>query len=76
VPTTLPTPPAESHADDRPAGFCRTLLFFYGALAIVLLSITAVEIQLGVYAESTVGYAILKTIGTALVIGGVVSPAI
>jgi len=42
----------------------------------VLFSITAVEIKLGVYAESTAGYVILKTIGTALVIGGVVSPVI
>jgi len=76
VPTTLPTPPAESHADDGWAGFCRTLVFFYGALAIVLLTITAVEIQLGIYAGSTIGDAILKTIGTALFIGGVVSPVI
>jgi predicted phage tail protein len=51
-------------------------VFFYGALAIVLLTITAVEIQLGIYAGSAIGDAILKTIGTALFIGGVVSPVI
>jgi len=65
MPTTIPIRAVESHSDDGLVSFCRALLRFCGALALVLLSLTAIEMRFGMYPSLAAGEAILNAIGTA-----------
>jgi hypothetical protein len=65
MPTTIPLRAVESLPDDGLPSFCRVLLQFYGILTLVLLSLTAIEMHLGMYPGLTIVEAIFRTIGTA-----------
>jgi hypothetical protein len=65
MPTTIPLRAVESLPDDGLASFCRALLQFYGILASVLLSLTAIEMHFGMCPGLTIVEAIFRTIGTA-----------
>jgi hypothetical protein len=65
MPTTLPLRFVESQSDDGLASFCRMLVRFYVLLALVLLSLTAIEMYLGMYSGKTAPKVILRSIETA-----------
>jgi hypothetical protein len=65
MPTTLPLR-VVSNSDDGLASFCRVLLRFYGAIALMLLSFTAIEMQLGMYPGLTAAESLLKASGMDL----------
>jgi hypothetical protein len=65
MPTEIPLRALESQADDKLVSFCLTLLRFYILLALVLLSVTAIKMELGMYSGLTNPEETLDAIGTA-----------
>jgi hypothetical protein len=65
MPTTLPPRAVAAKADDGLASFCRALLLFYSVLALNLLTLSAIEVYLGIYPGLTGATAILKAAGTS-----------
>jgi hypothetical protein len=65
MPTEIPLRALESQTDDELVSFCLTLLRFYMLLALVLLPVTAIEMELGMYSRLTTSEGTLGAIGTA-----------
>jgi hypothetical protein len=63
MPTTIPVRVSETRTDDGPVSFCLSLLPFYVVLALVLLSITGVEMHFGMYPGVTFSEALFGTYG-------------
>jgi hypothetical protein len=63
MPTTIPVRPSETRSGDGLVSFCLALLPFYVALALVLLSITGVEMHFGIYPSVTFSEALFGTTG-------------
>jgi hypothetical protein len=63
MPTTIPLRASETHSGDGLVSFCRALLPFYVVLALVLLSITGVEMHFGMYPSATFLEALFGTHG-------------
>jgi hypothetical protein len=63
MPTTIPLRAIAPHSDEGLASFCGALLLFYSALTLVLLSLTAVEMHLGMYRGLTLAEAFFSTGG-------------
>ena len=63
MPTTIPIRDSEPHSDEGLASFCGALLLFYGMFTLMLLSLTAVEMHLGMYPGFTFSEAFFRTAG-------------
>jgi hypothetical protein len=63
MPTTIPVRNSETRSDDGLASFCRALLPFYVVLALVLMSITGIEMHFGMYPSVTFSEALFGTHG-------------
>jgi hypothetical protein len=63
MPTTIPVRVSETRSDDGLASFCRALLPFYVVLALVLTSITGIEMHFGMYPSVTFSEALFGTYG-------------
>jgi hypothetical protein len=63
MPTAIPLQAVESDSDDRPASIFSALLQFYGLFALVLMSLTAIEMHYGMYPGLTLSEAFLRTAG-------------
>jgi hypothetical protein len=75
MPTTIPVRVSETHSDDGLASFCRALLPFYVVLALVLLSITGIEMHFGMYPSVTFSEALFRTFGADAAASTADSPA-
>jgi hypothetical protein len=63
MPTTMPIRDIEPHSDEGLESFCGALLLFYSVLTLVLLSLTAVEMHLGMHPGLTLSEAFFRTAG-------------
>ena len=66
MPTTLPARSLAPNISEDLAGFGWALIRTYAAIAILLLSLTAVESYFGMFAGLTLAESILKATGTDL----------
>jgi hypothetical protein len=63
MPTTIPLRAVELHSVDGQASIFPALLSFYGVFALVLMSLTAIEMHLGMYPGLTFSEALIRTAG-------------
>jgi hypothetical protein len=61
--TTLPLRVSETRSGDGLVSFCRALLPFYLVIALLLLSITGIEMHFGMYPSATFSEALFGTYG-------------
>ena len=64
MPTTIPIRVSRPDRDDGLVSFCRAMLGFYAVLALVLMSITGIEMHFGMYPRLTFSQALFTTFGT------------
>jgi hypothetical protein len=64
MPTTIPIRVSRPDRDDGLVSFCRAMLGFYAVLALVLMSITGIEMHFGMYPRLTFSQALFTSFGT------------
>jgi hypothetical protein len=64
MPTTIPIRVSRSDLDDGLMSFCRAMLGLYAVLALVLMSITSIEMHFGMYPRLTFSQALFTSFGT------------
>jgi hypothetical protein len=60
MPTTIPFRGSKLDSDDGLVSFCRAILRFYVVLALVLMSITRIEMHFGMFPKLTLSQALFS----------------